>query len=58
MELKAEQINRETIEALAKQEGVTPVVLVTMLQTGAAQLTDREATLEQLCAIKAELLGL
>ena len=50
------EITREAIEALADQEGVAPLALVSLLQAGAAKLEDGEATLEKLCAIKAEML--
>lgn len=52
------EITRQEIEALADQEGVAPLALVSLLQAGAAKLDDGEATLEKLCAIKAELLKL
>lgn len=58
MNLKEIEITREAIEALAEQEGVAPLALVSLLQAGAAHLEDGEATLEKLCAVKAELLGL
>lgn len=48
---------RQDIAALAAEEGVSEVALVTSLQVGAAASGD-EAALEALCAIKAEILGL
>lgn len=50
-------LTRQDIAALAAEEGVSEVALVTSLQVGAAASGD-EAALEALCAIKAEILGL
>jgi hypothetical protein len=42
---------------LAQQEGVSALELITTLQAGAAATGD-QATLDKLCEIKSELLGL
>lgn len=52
-----ELTTREAIAALAVQEGKSPLVIVTMLQSAAAA-TDDEFTLEALCEIKAEMLDM
>lgn len=49
--------NRNDIATLAASEGVSEMTLITQLQQGAAIAGD-EATLEALCNIKAEILGL
>jgi hypothetical protein len=51
------EITREAIETLAKQEGISALQLITTLQAGAVQIKD-ETTLDRLCEIKSELLGL
>jgi hypothetical protein len=49
-------VTREAVEILAKQEGMSPMACINLLQIGAARLNDREETLEALCAIKSQFL--
>lgn len=50
-------VTREAIETLAAEKGVTVLTMLTELQQAAAVLND-EPTLDALCEIKSEVLGL
>jgi hypothetical protein len=54
---KAEQITRAHVEAVAADVRKPVLEVLTLLQAAAAHLNDGETTLDQLCAIKAEILA-
>jgi len=51
------KVTREAVEALANEQGKSVLAMLTELQGAAAKLHDDE-TLETLCEIKAQVLGL
>lgn len=51
------KVTREAVEILATEHGKSVVAMLTELQAAAAKLQDEE-TLETLCEIKAQALGL
>ncbi len=53
----ASQLTLSTIEAMAREQGLSTLECISRLQAGAALLPDDEATLDALCAIKSELLA-
>ena len=50
-------VTREAVEILAKEQGKSVLAMLTELQAAAVKLND-EDTLEALCNIKGEVLGL
>lgn len=50
-------VTREAVETLAKEQSKSVMAMLTELQQAAAVLND-EGTLDALCNIKAEILGL
>lgn len=56
--ITGQSITRADVEAVAASEGKPVLEVLSLLQTGAAHLNDGEQTLDALCAIKAEILGL
>lgn len=55
--MNKKQITREHVEIAAKEKGVEVMKALSMMQGACAKLGDME-TLERLCQIKAEILGL
>jgi len=51
------QVTREAVETLANEQGKSVLTMLTELQGAAAKLGDEE-TLEALCEIKGQALGL
>jgi len=47
---------KTNVETLAKQEGKSPLEIITMLQAGAAK-TEDEALLDALCELKWDYIG-
>lgn len=50
-------VTKEAVEILADKKGVTILEILSQLQAAAAALKD-EVTLDALCGIKSEILGL
>jgi len=50
-------VTREAVQILANEQGKTELAMLTELQGAAAKLGD-ETTLDALCAIKSQVLGL
>lgn len=55
--MSKQQITREHVEQAAKEKGIELMTALTMMQGACAKIGDVE-TLERLCEIKAEILGL
>lgn len=53
----SEEITRAHVEAVARDEGKPVLEVLSLLQAGAAHLSDDEKTLEVLIAIKREILA-
>ena len=49
-------ITKEAIEIVAKQEGIDPLEMISMMQTSCAERGD-ETTLEKLCKVKREFIN-